>query len=249
MDPATDRPSGDSIAPRLRVRRLGVCSFNDARALQERAARSVAAGGDDELLFLEHPAVITLGRGTTPNQVLASRRRLAGAGISVVETDRGGGATFHGRGQIVGYPIIDLRRRGIGVRSYLRALEAALITALRSVGVGAFVRPGLTGVWTASGKLGAIGITVRRGITRHGFALNVETDLEGYANIVPCGLHEPVTSLRELGWEGEVAALTRGLAAALESILGRASVFDQAAVPASRGVAPVVAVAAHEVHA
>lgn len=243
MYPATDRPRGDSIALRLRVRRLGVCSFDDACALQERSARSVAAGGDDELLYLEHPAIITLGRGTTQDQLLASRRRLAGAGISVVKTDRGGGATFHGRGQIVGYPIIDLRRRGIGVRSYLRALEAALIAALRSVGVGAFVRPGLTGVWTASGKLGAIGIAVRRGITRHGFALNVETDLGGFANIVPCGLHEPVTSLRKLGWEGEVAEITRGLAAELESVL------DSGSVSASRGVAPLVALAAHEVRA
>ncbi len=244
MHPATDLPPGGSTGPRLRVRRLGVCSFNDALALQERSARSVAAGGDDELLYVEHPAVITLGRGTTADQLLASRRQLAGAGSSVVETDRGGGATFHGRGQIVGYPIIGLRRRGIGVRSYLRALEAALIAALRSVGVGAFVRPGLTGVWTASGKLAAIGIAVRRGITRHGFALNVETDLEAFANIVPCGLHEPVTSLRKLGWEGDVAALARRLAAELEALL------EHASAPASRGVAPAAAfLAAHQVRA
>ena len=235
MHPATDLPPCGSSGPRLRVRRFGVCSFNDALALQERSARSVAAGGDDELLYVEHPAVITLGRGTTPDQLLASRRQLAGHGIGVVETDRGGGVTFHGRGQIVGYPIVDLRRRGIGVRSYLRALEAALIAALRSVGVGAFARPGLTGVWTASGKLAAMGIAVRRGITRHGFALNVATDLEAFDKIVPCGLHEPVTSLRKLGWEGDAAQLTRRLVTELESRI------QHTALPASRGLAPTVA--------
>ncbi len=244
MHPATDLPPGGSTGPQLRVRRLGVCSFNDALALQERSARSVAAGGDDELLYVEHPAVITLGRGTTADQLLASRRQLASAGISVVETDRGGGATFHGRGQIVGYPIIGLWRRGIGVRSYLRALEAALIAALRSVGVSAFVRPGLTGVWTVSGKLAAIGIAVRRGITRHGFALNVETDLEAFTNIVPCGLHEPVTSLRKLGWEGDSAELAGRLAVELESFLQHPS------VPATQGVVPAAGfLAGHQVRA
>lgn len=243
MHPATDLLSGSNISPHMRVRRLGVCSFDDALSLQESAARSVGAGGEDELLYVEHPAVITLGRGTTPDQLCASRRQLALAGINVIETNRGGGATFHGPGQIVGYPIISLRRRGIGVRSYLQVLEKTLIAALRSVGVTGFVRRGLTGVWTESGKLAAIGIAVQRGISRHGFALNVATDLKSFDSIVPCGLHEPVTSLQELRWEGDLAELTRRLAAELEWFL------QQASVPTQRPVVPAAALAGHEVRA
>ncbi len=228
MHPATDLVFSNSFSPRIRVRRLGVCSFDDSLALQERAARSVRAGGEDELLYVEHPAVITLGRGTTPDQVLTSRRQLAAAGISVIETNRGGGATFHGPGQIVGYPIVSLQRRGIGVRSYLQGLETALIEALKSVGVTAFTRQGLTGVWTEFGKLVAIGIAVQQGITRHGFALNVKTDLEPFRNIVSCGLHDPVTSLQKMKWDGDVAEFTRRLVAELESFLG------QVPVPTSR---------------
>mgnify|MGYP003312132127 FL=1 len=105
----------------------------------------------------------------------------------------------------MGYPIISLQRRGIGVRSYLQGLEKALIGALQSVGVTAFTRQGLTGVWTESGKLVSIGIAVQQGVTRHGFALNVKTDLESFMNIVSCGLHDPVTSLQKMKWDGDVA--------------------------------------------
>ena len=237
MHPATDPVFSNGFSPRIRVRRLGVCSFDDALALQERAARSVKAGGEDELLYVEHPAVITLGRGTTPGQLLSSRRQLAAAGISVIETNRGGGATFHGPGQLVGYPIISLQRRGIGVRTYLQGLEKALIGALQSVGVAAFTRQGLTGVWTEFGKLVAIGIAVQQSVTRHGFALNVKTDLEPFKNIVSCGLRDPVTSLQRMKWDGDVAAFTGRLVAELESFLGQAS------VPTSR----VVAFARHKV--
>jgi lipoyl(octanoyl) transferase len=207
----------------LRVRRLGGRSYRDAWALQERAAAAVAAGGVDQLLFVSHPPVVTLGRGTTPDQLLAPPTELAAAGIGVLTTDRGGGATYHGPGQIVGYPLIDLRRRNLTVRSYLRAMEAALVAVLRGEEVAAFTRPGLTGVWTAAGKIAAIGISVRRGVTRHGFALNVDTDLGGFARILPCGLADPVTSMRECGWNGSRAALTAGLAAALERALLGAS--------------------------
>ena len=247
MHPATDLPPGGSSGPRMRVRRLGVRSFADGCALQERAAVAVEAGSSDELLYVEHRPVVTLGRTTAPAQLLASRRQLAGAGISVVETDRGGGATYHGPGQIVGYPIIDLRRRGIGVRRYLRGLEAALIEALQGAGVGAFVRPALTGVWTEAGKIAAIGIAVRRGITRHGFSLNVDADLHGFDHIVPCGLHEPVTSLRRVGWQGNTAALTRCLTAALESRLDAASRAPLRTMPAL--VSSVGAATGHEVGA
>ena len=219
MEPQTDPVPGPATPAMLRVRRLGGRSYRDAWVLQERAAADVAAGGADQLLFVSHPPVVTLGRGTTPDQLLAPPAELAAAGIGVLTTDRGGGATYHGPGQIVGYPLIDLRRRNLTVRGYLRALEAALVVVLRGEGVAAFTRQGLTGAWTVAGKIAAIGISVRRGITRHGFALNVETDLGGFARILPCGLAEPVTSMRESGWRGSTAALTAGIVTALEASL------------------------------
>jgi lipoyl(octanoyl) transferase len=221
---------------RLRVRRLGRRGYADGCALQESAARSVGDGGPDELLFVEHGAVITLGRGTTPDQLLAFRADLAAAGIAISRTDRGGGATYHGPGQIIGYPIVDLHRRAIGVRTYLRALEASLVRALGSQGVDAFVRTGLTGVWTDDGKVASIGIAVRRGVTRHGFALNISPDLDAFRRIVPCGLPHPVTSLRKLGWDGERAALCDSIADALECSLGAPPAFPQARASGAAGM-------------
>ncbi len=220
MHPAIDRKPGVSIAAALRVRRLGRRAYADACVLQEQAARSVQAGGRDQLLFVQHSPVITLGRGTTADQLLFAPGELSERGISVARTDRGGGATYHGPGQIVGYPIVDLRRRGLGIRRYLRCLEAALTTVLGNEGIACDVRPGLTGVWTDAGKVAAIGVAVRRGITRHGFALNVRPDLDAFDHIVPCGLRLPVTSLHDLGWRGRSGALQSALAAAIAEILG-----------------------------
>lgn len=219
MHPPIDCGLGDRATGRLVVRRLGRRGFVDARALQERAARAVAAGGADELLFVEHAPVITLGRGTAPGQLLASLEELARVGIAVHEADRGGGATYHGPGQIVGYPIVDLRRRGLGPRRFLRALEGAIAGCLREAGIDAIVRPGLTGVWTPRGKIAAIGIAVRGGVTRHGFALNVAPEPDAFARIVPCGLREPVTSLEAEGWEGDRAGLQHRIADALGDAL------------------------------
>lgn len=231
MHPATDHGTGDSTAGGIVVRRLGRRGYADACALQERAARAVERGAPDELLYVEHPPTITLGRGSSPQQMLASPEDLARAGIAVVETDRGGGVTYHGPGQLIGYPIIDLRRRGIGVRDYLRALEGALIVALRVADVDAYARPGLTGVWSDAGKVAAIGVAVRRGVTRHGFALNVGTDLSAFERIVPCGLSEPVTSLARLGNACDDALLQRAIAGALARTLGAS-----AATAGARGV-------------
>lgn len=245
MHPETGHDPGDSTAGGIVVRRLGRRGYADGCALQERAARAVEGGAPDELLYIEHPPTITLGRGSSPQQMLASAAELADAGIAVVRTDRGGGATYHGPGQIVGYPIVDLRRRDLGVRAYLRALEAALVTALRDAGVDAYPRPGLTGVWTASGKVAAIGVAVRRGVTRHGFALNVAPDLGAFERIVPCGLPEPVTSLERLEIGARPAALQRAIADALAPALratgmaarGRAAAPGTIAAPWSAGAA------------
>ena len=217
MYPLFDVGLDDRASVPISVRRLGRRSYADACALQERAAGEVAAGAPDRLLFVEHPPVVTLGRGTGPDQLLVSPEALAARGIAVVETDRGGGATYHGPGQVVGYPIVDLRRRGLTVRRYLGALERAVRVVLVGEGMGAFLRPGLTGVWTDAGKVAAIGISVRRGVARHGFALNVDTDLSGFETIVPCGLEQPVVSMRELGWRGRVADLLSALTEALET--------------------------------
>ncbi|MGD8331086.1 MAG: lipoyl(octanoyl) transferase LipB [Acidobacteriota bacterium] len=235
MHPATDHDTGDSTAGTIIVRRLGQRGYADGCALQERAARAVAGGAPDELLYVEHPPTITLGRGASPQQMLASPSELADAGIAVVRTDRGGGATYHGPGQIIGYPIVDLRRRGLGVRAYLRALEAALATALSAVGVDAFPRPGLTGVWTRMGKVAAIGVAVRRGVTRHGFALNQAPDLSAFERIVPCGLPEPVTSLAQLGADASPATLQRAIAGALAETLRapRTTVHAKGPAPAT----------------
>jgi lipoate-protein ligase B len=180
--------------------------------LQSAAARAVVAGGPDELLLLEHPPVVTLGRGGGREHLRIPAADLARHGVALVDTDRGGGATYHGPGQIVGYPIVDLRRRRLSPRGFLRVLETALAGALIEQGLPVFLRAGLTGVWASSGKVAAIGVSVRRGITRHGFALNVDVDLDMFDLIVPCGLTEPVTSLRALGWRGHRGDLTRGLA-------------------------------------
>jgi lipoate-protein ligase B len=223
MHPLRDLPLGDRTAPPLKTRRLGFRAYADACAVQEQAARLVASGGADQLLLVEHPAVITLGRGFRADQLLASRAALRAAGIAVASTDRGGGATYHGPGQLVGYPIVDLRRRRLGVRSFLRAVEAALLDALHGQQIEAWTRPGLTGVWTEAGKVAAIGISVRHGVTHHGFALNVDPELSAFSRIVPCGLTEPVTSMRALGWRGRAGLLGSSVARRLGARLAAAT--------------------------
>jgi len=234
MHPQPDLAPGDRTALSLCVRRLGVRGYADACAVQEAAAASVVAGGADQLLLVEHPAVITLGRGFTADQLLATADELRSVGISLAPTDRGGGATYHGPGQLVGYPIVDLARRGFGVRSFLRGIESALLEALCVRGIDAYLRPGLTGVWTGAGKIAAIGISVRRGVTRHGFALNVAPDLSAFERIIPCGMADPVTSMRALGWEGHVGRLASEIAARLTD---RLAVADACVGPALVGMA------------
>jgi lipoate-protein ligase B len=142
----------------------------------------------DVLLFVEHSPTYTLGRSGKREHLLIGEEGLAAMGADFVETDRGGDITFHGPGQVVGYPILDLRRWAADVHAYLRALEEVLIIALGRFGVEGDREPGLTGVWHSSGKIAAIGIRVSRWVTSHGFALNVATDLEYFHRIVPCGI-------------------------------------------------------------
>jgi lipoyl(octanoyl) transferase len=164
----------------------------------------------DTLLLLEHPPVITLGRNADARNILASKEQLATKGVEISECDRGGDVTFHGPGQLVGYPIFDLRGFApkLGAVDFVRRVEEALIRACGDLGVEAERIPKLTGVWTTStppAKIAAIGVHISRGVTSHGFALNVNNDLSLFQLIVPCGIADkPVTSLQhELGALGE----------------------------------------------
>jgi lipoyl(octanoyl) transferase len=182
------------------VRRLGRLGYDEARALQREVVDARQAGTvSDTLLLLEHPPVITLGRSGTADHLLGSGAELAARGVEFVESDRGGDITFHGPGQVVGYAIVDLERRGRDLHRYLRDLESVLIRALAELGIEAGRVEGLTGVWVGDAKVAAIGIRVSRWIAHHGFALNVDTDLSYFDLIVPCGIADRrVTSVSEL---------------------------------------------------
>jgi lipoate-protein ligase B len=186
----------------LRVFRPGIVSYATALEWQRRCVERVRARTSPECLFLlQHHPVVSMGRRATEDHVLLSRAALAERGVEVVDTDRGGDVTFHGPGQVVGYPILDLRRRGLGAHTYLRFLEETLIGVLAGYGIEAFRDPEYTGVWTPQGKIVAMGIRVSGGVSLHGFALNVNTDLTYFGLIVPCGIQgRPVASMdRVLG--------------------------------------------------
>ena len=190
----------------LSVRRLGLVEYDAALALQRTLVEERRAGRiGDTLLLLEHPPVITLGvraRAGSPN-ILASPTDLEAAGVIVRETGRGGDVTYHGPGQLVGYPVFDLKPDRCDVHRYVRDLEAALIAALREFGIDARRVRGLTGVWVGPAgeeeKLAAIGVRISRWITSHGFALNVSNELGHFDLIVPCGIADRrVTSIEKI---------------------------------------------------
>jgi lipoyl(octanoyl) transferase len=175
---------------------IGLCAFERALALQEARWRVRRYGGSDSCLALEHPPTITLGRRATRADLRVPEAALAVQGIACVVTERGGGATYHGPGQLVLYPIVALGPRGFGVAGFVWTLEQMMIEVAAAFGVRADRDPRGRGVWTARGKLGAVGIRVRDGISMHGLALNVATDLAPYRLIAPCGTPDlPVTSL------------------------------------------------------
>jgi len=175
----------------LRVLAPGEMPYGEAFELQRRLhAERVAGDRPDTLVLLTHPRVITLGRGTDPANLLLSPEECRRRGYEVVETDRGGDVTYHGPGQLVGYPIVDLRPRDLGPREYLRRLEGSLIDLLATFSIAAHRVDGLTGVWTDRGKVAAIGIRISRGVSMHGFALNVTTTLTDFDAIVPCGIRD-----------------------------------------------------------
>lgn len=182
--------------------RLGEVPYEEGLALQKMLVLQRVAGEiGDTVLLLEHPPTITLGRGARPEHILLDDAALRERGIEIRETDRGGDVTFHGPGQLVGYPIVDLSNRGRDVHRYLRDIEEVLIRTLGDFGLEGGRSPGATGVWIEDRKVAAIGVHVSRWVTSHGFSLNVGPDLSGFTAIVPCGIRDRgVTSLSvELG--------------------------------------------------
>ncbi len=192
----------------LQVRRLGRFDYNAALSLQKEIEQEVIQKREtDFLLLLEHPHTFTVGRRANEQGVLATAERLKILGVSVFETNRGGKVTYHGIGQIVGYPIVSLSPDREDVHKYVRDLEEVLIRTLADFGIEAFRIEGLTGVHTKDGKVAAIGVHIKRWVTTHGFALNVNTDLSFFDLIIACE-GEPVTSMEKiLGRELDLAAV------------------------------------------
>ncbi|MBI2847057.1 MAG: lipoyl(octanoyl) transferase LipB [Chloroflexi bacterium] len=178
----------------------GQVPYDKALALQDSIREMRVAGKiPDTLILLEHPPVITLGRSGNMENILVPSETLAALGVSLSPTSRGGDVTYHGPGQLVGYPILDLSGYGQDVHSYLRAVEEVLIQALADFGIRAGRVAGLTGVWVDNKKIAAIGIHIRRWVTMHGFALNVNPNLSHFSLIHPCGIKDrPVTSMAQL---------------------------------------------------
>jgi lipoyl(octanoyl) transferase len=200
----------------LKVANLGTVDYPAALVLQEAmvAARHSGAIGDT-LLLLEHPHVFTLGRGADERYLLAGRPQ----GVPVFRVSRGGQVTYHGPGQLVGYPIVKLEGRDRDVHAYIRRLEAAMIDALAEYEIAAERREGLTGVWVGARKIGFIGVGIKRWVTCHGFALNVNPDLDFFRGIVPCGIEGcETTSISALGGRG---VTVNGFAATMRSSFQR----------------------------
>lgn len=242
-----------SERPELWIVHAGTIPYGEALALQGRLADARAAGEiPDVALLLEHPPVYTKGRRSEPGHLPMGEEWYRMQGIEVADTDRGGQVTYHGPGQLVAYPIVDLAPTGGDVHGYVRALERAMINSLGDVGVPAQVFEGLTGVWTAgeapiapgevgpqrtpvgagslpggeARKIGSIGVHVSRGIATHGLAVNVSNDLQPFEWIVPCAIDNVrMTSVtKELGAEHDVASFAKVMAAELANALGRVPV-------------------------
>lgn len=179
---------------------LGLVSYSDGLRLQETAVERLRLeDAPEQLLLLEHPHVFTLGRGADSSNILADTEELQTNSVEVHETGRGGDVTYHGPGQLVGYPIINLKPDRCDVHRYVRDLEEVLIRTVAEFGVNGTRIKGLTGVWVGNEKIAAIGVRIARWITSHGFALNVNTDLDYFKMIVPCGITDKgVTSLSRL---------------------------------------------------
>jgi len=210
---------------------LGTMPYGDALSLQRRLAEDRLAGRQvsDLLLLLEHPPVVTLGRGTRETSLPLDPESLRRRGIEVFEVERGGDVTYHGPGQLVGYPIFDLREHREDLHWYLRQLEEALIVALAGLGIAGERNAGYTGVWTGGRKIASIGVHAKQWVTWHGFALNVTTELSAFDLIIPCGIPGVVMT--------SVAKEREGTGAQGRRSTGERTVPGQSDAPAGAGAA------------
>ena len=216
FEPSISEPA--ALRKRLEIRELGRTGYAQAFTLQQQLVDQRKRGLiPDQLLLLEHPHVITLGRNGRMENLLAGEAELRSAGIAFFESDRGGDITYHGPGQVVGYPIMDLREWKRDVGAFVRTIEQVMIDSLADFGIQAGRVKGCTGVWVEADdgppqKIGAIGVHLSRWVSSHGFALNVNTDMTYFQYIVPCGLAKPVTSMAQLGARTEPGEAGRRLA-------------------------------------
>lgn len=226
------RASGRSCV----LRDLGRMSYPEALDVQMSIAAELKNGsGEDHLLLVEHPHVVTIGRNGHEDHVLAPEATLRQLGIELHESDRGGDVTYHGPGQVVGYPVMDLREWKRDVGAFVRGIEQVLIDSLEDFGIHAHRIAGLTGVWVGSSdktaaKIGAIGVHLSRWVSTHGWALNVTTDLRYFQYIVPCGLARPVTSMAALGCRADSDTVKSALSRHFAEIFD----FEMQAEPALR---------------
>jgi lipoate-protein ligase B len=230
----------------LHVIDLGVLPYADALVIQRDAAKARLDGtlDQDVLLLVEHPPVITTGRSTKVGNLLATSGELTARGVELFDVERGGDVTFHGRGQLVGYPIVDLTRHTQDLHWYLRQLEEVLIRALSACGIAAARNLGKTGVWVENRKIASIGVHARQWVTWHGFALNVTTDLSYFDLMIPCGIPDVVmTSVeRELleRTNSTCLAVTPSLADDVRErvVAAFAALFTLTPVPSALSVLP-----------
>lgn len=210
----------------------GLTPYADAWALQGRLVAARQSGQiSDGLILLEHEPVFTIGRSTRGDHLLFPREHLARLGFGVYDIERGGSITYHGPGQLVGYPILDLRGYREDIVKYMRSLEESLIRTLADFGIAADRVRGYPGVWVSEEKIGAVGVAVKRKVTMHGFALNVDPALEHFTYINPCGLGRPVTSMRGvLGRPVDLGAVRAAYARRF------AETFELTLIPQSREV-------------
>ena len=195
---------------KLKFKSIGLKPYAEALNVQQEVHQTIIDGGTDTLILCEHPHVYTFGKSADITNLLVDADFLKTIDAEVYETDRGGDITYHGPGQLVAYPIINLRKHGIGVKKYVETLEVSIINTLESFNILAYQIEGLTGIWVGEEsevkrKIGAIGIRVRNGVSMHGFALNVTTDLSYFNHIVPCGIaNKEVTSIYQETGSGSV---------------------------------------------
>jgi lipoyl(octanoyl) transferase len=213
---------------------MGRVAYPEATRIQESLVHDlVNGGGEEHLVQLEHPHVVTLGRGADRSNVLLDEATRAGRGIGVYETGRGGDVTYHGPGQLVGYPIVDLKPDRCDIHGYVRDLEEVLLGTAADFGIRAGRVAGLTGIWVGERKLAAIGVRITRWITSHGFAFNVSTDLSYFSHIVPCGITDlGVTSiLAETGSDPGLESVASRVSCRFGEVFGREMVAGEVAVP------------------